>query len=208
MKFTMSLSFKRKRLLSLILLFAFSATPIWGQEKNRQFRSEPLLMLTYQQAESMAVANHFYDATWNVEGKGVKHKYEAKEIEAAKVIFDHGTGLTWQQSGSAAALTIEQAREFVQQLNQNRFAGFRDWRLPTLEEAMTLLQPKKNRQQLHIDPVFDFKQQWIWTADRHGPELIWVVIFDFGGGYEYVYNVSCYVRAVRHFNATSNLNEK
>lgn len=159
-------------------------------------------MLTYQQAESMAVAKGLFDATWNIDGRGVKHQYEAKETDSAKVVIDHATGLMWQQSGSDTIITIEQARHFVQRLNQSRFAGFGDWRLPTLEEAMTLLVPKKNRQQLHIDPLFDARQKWIWTADQHGPGLIWVVLFDFGGGYEYVNDVSNYVRAVRYVTAS------
>jgi hypothetical protein len=160
------------------------------------------MMLTYQQAESMTVAKGFFDATWNVDGRGSKHKYEVKAHNGSKVVADHAAGLMWQQSGSDTMITIGRARRFVQQLNQNRFAGFDDWRLPTLEEAMTLLEPKKNPQQLHINPLFDPKQKWIWTADQHGPELIWVVLFDFGSGYEYNNDVSNYVRAVRNITSS------
>jgi hypothetical protein len=180
-----------------LLLFCFSSTPLFGQGKLPKYRSEPLSMLTYQQAESISVAKGFFDATWNLDGRGIKHKYEIKEINRASVVIDHATGLMWQQSGSDTTMTIAEARRWIQQLNQKDFAGFADWRLPTLEEAMTLLQPQKNKQQLYIDPVFDPKQQWIWTTDQHGPELVWVVLFDFGGGYEYLKDVINYVRAVR-----------
>jgi hypothetical protein len=76
------------------------------------------------------------------------------------------------------------------------FAGYRDWRLPTLEEAMSLMEPE--RKELYINPVFDNRQRWIWTADLYSASVAWFVSFYLGhcisldiGIYDY------HVRAVR-----------
>jgi hypothetical protein len=48
--------------------------------------------------------------------------------------------------------------------------------LPTLEEAMSLMEPVINRG-LYIDAQFDAVQRWIWTSDFENVEIAWVVVF-------------------------------
>ncbi|MCB9501891.1 MAG: DUF1566 domain-containing protein [Deferribacteres bacterium] len=38
---------------------------------------------------------------------------------------------------------FEKAVVYIDSLNKANFAGYSDWRLPTLEEAMTLMEPEK-----------------------------------------------------------------
>jgi hypothetical protein len=79
-------------------------------------------------------------------------------------VTDRATGLMWQQSGSSR-LYNGRAKEYVKQLNRQRFAGYGDWRMPTVEELASLL-VRKRKNGAHIDPVFDRKQTLIWTIDR------------------------------------------
>lgn len=123
------------------------------------------------------------------------NKFEVQKD--GKVIYDQATGLMWQQSGSEKYMTYNQALNYVRKLNQEGFAGYKDWRLPTLEEAITLLKPEKTDKGLYIDPLFDSKQTWIWTSDLYSVSHAWVVDFDGGGCYINASYGSIWVRVVR-----------
>ena len=73
--------------------------------------------------------------------------------------------------------------------------------MPTLEEAMTLIEPEQEHGDLSIDPVFDSKQRWIWTTDQmKGESRVWVVDFTKGGRFTphtFDGKYLGYVRAVR-----------
>ncbi|GAK56626.1 serine/threonine protein kinase [Candidatus Vecturithrix granuli] len=92
----------------------------------------------------------------------IQNEYE----DQGEVIIDHATGLMWQKSGSDEELTYQAAPNYIIQLNQQRFAGHSDWRLPTIPELMSLLEPEKQANDLYINPRFDARQRWCWSADR------------------------------------------
>lgn len=97
-----------------------------------------------------------------------------------RVVVDHLTGLMWQRSGSADIMIGERAEAYVDSLNKIGFAGYSDWRLPTAEEALSLVaweRPRSNS--LFIDPIFDREQPWIITATRVGD---WPVVVYFTRG--------------------------
>jgi len=131
-------------------------------------------------------------------GKGVSHLYELREKEKAKLVIDHATGLMWQQSGSKEDMSHRRAQKCIYDLNRRSFAGYNDWRLPTLEEAMSLMEPKKHAD-FYIDPIFDFAQKWIWTADKKSAGEAWIVNFCNGicDDWSPDWNDDSYVRAVR-----------
>jgi len=138
-----------------------------------------------------------FDKEKNPTGTGIKHQHELSEKAGKQVVIDHGTGLTWQQAGSSESLTFEQAHGYTRQLNRDNHAGHNDWRLPTLEEAMSLMEPRVNEHTLFINPFFDKRQGWIWTADKGYASTVWVVSFFIGTCNLYRVNCTLYVRAVR-----------
>ncbi|GEM_PF-2618979 len=135
----------------------------------------------------------------NPQGKGLINNFEL--LHNGKVVVDHATGLMWQQSGSAGPITFADAQKYILELNTKTtqgfvVVGFNEWRLPTLDEAMSLMEREKTNG-LHIDPIFDPNQWWIWTVDKANADTAWVVTFDAGRCTYGRFNIKCYVRAVR-----------
>jgi len=123
----------------------------------------------------------------------IQNAYEDRD----QVVVDHATGLMWQKSGSSS-VTYREGRAYIKQVNNHTFAGSNTWRLPTIPELISLLEPTEKNGILYIDPIFDNTQRYCWSADlEDSSESAWVVYFD--GGFVYwndFYN-SGSVRAVR-----------
>jgi hypothetical protein len=66
-----------------------------------------------------------------------------------------------------------------------------------LEEAMSLMEPKKSKDGLYIDAIFDNTQRWIWTADTRSASAAWGVIFGSGYCNDTHVDLNVVVRAVR-----------
>jgi len=94
-------------------------------------------------------------------------------------ITDQSAGLTWEKSGSGMR-TYKFAEAYIEKLNKEKFADRKNWRLPTVEELMSLLEEKKQSNGLYINPIFDKKQKWCWTADKRSFGGVWCVHFGYG----------------------------
>lgn len=140
---------------------------------------------------------NFFDKNRNERGYFL-HQYKIQTIKGNTVVIDHVSGLMWQRDGSSASMEWKMTKKYIKELNRNEYASYVGWRLPTLEEVMSLMEPEKNGD-YHIDPVFNETQNWIWTADRvkdKPREKSWVVNFYGGSCYDMVDSWH-YVRAVR-----------
>ncbi len=124
-----------------------------------------------------------------------RHSYESQIVQDFPVVVDRATGLMWQRGGSDESIAFGPeepgAIDYVQQLNQQKTGGFSDWRLPTVEELGSLLEPIGKNDGLFIDPLFDAVQWECGTADRlikeakhAGPYEVgpWEVFVDFNSG--------------------------
>ena len=164
------------------------------QTSVTSFRSKPAV-LTKMQQKQMVVENGFYDRYRNPHSQGFANKFEI--TKAGAVIIDHASGLMWQQFGSPESLQHEHVHTYIDQLNNKNFAGFNDWRLPTMEEAMSLMERKQNLSGMYIDTLFDAKQAGIWTADTDKAARVWVAYFSNGNCGHYQFGSQNFVRAVR-----------
>ena len=181
--------------------------------------------LSVSQVQSMPNVSIREKYNWGFKGHStINHDYNLKTIKGDKVVVDNATGLMWHQNGSNKYVKWNKAKEWVRSLNSRGYAGYQDWRLPTVDEAASLLESsekngdlyideegsldlltiivrnhyarKKNK--LFIDPVFSKKQEKIWTGDRYDSRAAWYVNFG-SGRVSWQHHISIYslVRPVR-----------
>ncbi|MBC8550361.1 MAG: DUF1566 domain-containing protein [Candidatus Brocadiales bacterium] len=106
----------------------------------------------------------------------IYHRYELKILAEGNVVIDHTTKLMWHQSGSTEYFNLRKANKWLKKTNKKSYAGFNDWRLPTLEEASTILEVEtKNGNFTHT--VFDDKQWGTWTGDKPDRGTAWIVTY-------------------------------
>lgn len=119
-------------------------------------------------------------------------------VNSDGTITDRTTGLVWQQSGSEFPLTWSQAKSYIQELNSSKFAQSSTWRLPTVDELITLLTELPQGEDYCIEPIFDRQQKWIWSCDRRSFTAAWYVSIDMGYVAWQDFTGYYHVRAVRH----------
>jgi hypothetical protein len=161
-----------------------------------QLRPTAISDLSEAAVQKMLREKNFYDSSWNSSGKGIQHQYELVKRQDADLVIDHATGLTWQQGGSENCRPFKDAEAYIRQLKAQKHGGYNDWRLPTLEEAMSLMEPTKHGE-LYLNPIFDHKQWWVWTADKESAGRAWRVHFSHGYCFRNDFDYDNYVRAVR-----------
>lgn len=79
-------------------------------------------------------------------------------------ITDTKTGLTWMKKDTRQMLgrwrNLEQCKEYAEQLNQEKFGGYDDWRVCKMEDIKTIFSKEwqmkaKGGDMIHIPPVFE-----------------------------------------------------
>jgi hypothetical protein len=162
-----------------------------------KFREEPR-KLSDDDVSTMIEKYNFFDLKRNENGLGIEKQLEIQEVKDEKLIIDQLSGLMWQQAGSLESMWYKEAKSWIEDINRNSYAGYNDWRLPTLEEAMSLMKNEKGNDGLYIDTLFDSKQLWIWTSDlSDNASRVWVVFFNYGSCYVNCFDFNNFVRAVR-----------
>ena len=173
------------------------------QKKNTSIISNPIFrnhpkQLSEREVTELMIKNDFFDKNRNRYGNGFNTHFEKTQINSDRIVVDYTSRLMWQQHGSLEPMSFEKAQYWITELNQIGYANFHDWRLPTLEEAMSLMKNERRNDDLFQDCIFGQKQSGIWTADyTENAILAWVVFFRHGSCYVNSFDLDNYVRAVR-----------
>ena len=153
----------------------------WQERIERKYLRSSYKDLLVTQALSMPDVEIREEQDWGFYGHStIRHQYELRSILYEEVVVDYTTGLMWHQNGSERFKDKEKISEWVNNLNLKGYAGFKDWRLPTVEEAASLLEPKQNFGGMFVNKEFDKKQPWIWTGDSYGNDAAWVMSACYG----------------------------
>jgi hypothetical protein len=161
-----------------------------------ELRSEPATLSTAE-ARIMLVRRGFYCAGINEAGKGVSHQFEQQVAGDQLVVVDHATRLMWEKIGSAAAIQgAAGAPAYAEAANDKKLAGCTGWRLPTLEEGMSIMAANKHGR-CHLDPVFDPSAAMMWTADLWPDGKRWLIYYADGSCGIENFSFHAYIRLVR-----------
>jgi hypothetical protein len=95
-------------------------------------------------------------------------------------ITDSATGLMWSQDDSGTGMNWKDALAWVQQMNDENYLGYSDWRLPNAKEMQSIVDYSRSPDttgSAAIDPVFNATQitneagqadyPFYWTSTTH-----------------------------------------
>jgi hypothetical protein len=167
------------------------------EDTKKYLRKNPMTY-TKKQVVDMIQKYNFYEAHFNPNG-GFPNRFVDNRNGT---ITDNETLLMWQKSGTREMVSWKKAPEYIDRLNNRKFSGYSDWRLPTLEELLTLTEPRHSRQGLYISSFFSQKQGIVASSDSctyDGMNLPWYISFLRGISNCISYNLidEFHVRAVR-----------
>lgn len=155
--------------------------------------------LSVEHVKAMLVENDLYDAGWNSTGAGVANHFATHRVGEQVVVIDETTRLMWQKGGSPRQMTFTDATAYLHDLNETGHAGFDDWRLPTLEESASLLDPPTQTAR-YADPILNGSgTPVIWTSDRGAgdSEVRWLTWLADGTSRPERPSFNAWVKAVR-----------
>ena len=127
--------------------------------------------------------------------RGIARSYTRDDTK--KVVIDHATHLMWQDDSDAQTVqkNWQEAKEYCEALS---LGGFTDWRLPTVEELLSITD--MGRFDPSIDPVFQNVvngRYWSMTTVAGDTSRAWIVLFDDGRDGLNLKSNDRYVRCVR-----------
>ena len=178
-------------LLLAVLIGGVVLSYFYLQSAGRLYRD-----LDTADVRSLVVEADYYDNVWNRYGN-YRAQYQKETIGNMPVLVDQSLDLMWHPSGSPVGLKFRDAKKWLADLNKRGYAGHKDWRLPTLREAASLLRARKGDGALFIDPAFSSQQTCIWTGDLYGGQEAWAVRFDEGYILHLELHTGNFIRPVR-----------
>ncbi len=176
-----------------------SPTPLRTKGGKLHLRITPGV-LAPEDIKTLLDKYNFYATCWNYNGNFCNPEGDFENDFANPhdgTLTDRVTGLMWQQSGSSAPVTWQEAGQYVEEANRRAFAGYADWRLPTVEELASLMEKSWENNDLFIDPAFDKVQRLIWSADTKDTNTAWKANFHMGFIIHFPKTAENFVRLVR-----------
>ncbi|MBU0482732.1 MAG: DUF1566 domain-containing protein [Proteobacteria bacterium] len=135
---------------------------------RKKLRSSPGVF-TEDEVADLVRQGDFFDIQQNTSGAFAGCLIDNQD---ELTVTDLASGLMWQRGGCDIT-NFKKVKGYIEELNARNFAGFSDWRMPTIDEAMSLLTAAVNRKGLHLHRCFSREQPFIFTADQRRPGGYW-----------------------------------
>ena len=144
----------------------------------------PLLRREYKSLDEgeiseMLAAKNIFEAQRNP-GGDFPHRYEARNAGGVSLILDRSTNLVWTRQQNLVKMNVSKTISWIESLDHVRYGGIQGWRLPTIEEAASLLRRKPGDGKNFLDAVFGEDIKAVWTGDRFLESGSWIVDFQDG----------------------------
>lgn len=116
---------------------------------------------------------------------------------APDCILDPAHGLVWQAGGSRHPLTWPEAQGWLANLNAKTWGGASNWRVPTLAELLTLVEPGEQMRRWCGWGAFEDRQKRIWSSDSRSALANWGLDLELGCAGWWDHTCRLHLRAVR-----------
>lgn len=142
---------------------------------------------TGQSIEYQAGDDGTYEVGWWLRRLNANNKtrFISKTIGGDVVVIDRATGLMWSADGSAAGgnngnyIVWADAITYIEALD---FAGFTDWRLPNINELLSIVDYGSRNPCIKEPPFINTGNSTYWSSTTYlsDTSFVWKVIFDNG----------------------------
>ena len=135
------------------------------------------------------------DAYYADLGKCTPQSFTVQTISSQKVVLDNNTGLMWQQTIPTEQDTWYYAVSYCDGLT---YAGYSDWRLPTPQELLTIVDNSKYFPAID-KAYFPDTPTYFWSSSTRVDDTnsAWLVLFHYGVVYDNGKTNGSHVRCVR-----------
>jgi len=101
--------------------------------------------------------------------------FDFLKSKTTDVWLDKNTGLMWQLDIPSNLMTWDEANQYAHNINQKKYGGFTDWRLPTIEELERVYRYKNldiawKYKEKAIN-IVDFEYHFYWSSTLLGERL-------------------------------------
>jgi len=157
-----------KKFVVILLLFIVAAVGCSSKSNIEpgSLRSQPSDDFSMGDVKSMLSKYNFYDRFRNKNGTFTNNFVDNDE----ETVTDFATGLLWEKHAYSGSIKWSDVDSYISKLNDEEFAGYSDWRLPTIEELASLLD--KDCRPLNMSDIFTYDEghggDAYWSADTNG----------------------------------------
>ncbi|MCI5140397.1 MAG: DUF1566 domain-containing protein [Candidatus Electrothrix sp. ATG1] len=153
--------------------------PLPADLPSRITLPDTTLELVEEEAEQLIKEYNFFDQKRNPDGQFSNFLVDNGD---GLTVTDAVTGLMWQRGG-LDIMSHRMLGKGIEQINKEGFAGHNDWRMPTLPEAMSLVEQEMNRKNQFLHPAFSADQPFIMVDTTRRPGGQWFVDYKQGCAY-------------------------
>ncbi|MCM8774064.1 MAG: DUF1566 domain-containing protein [Candidatus Omnitrophica bacterium] len=139
---------------------------------------------------------------------GKKLNDSATWDEGYRMVLDNNTGLIWEVKSPyngdinycEDTYSWDEAKDlYIKRLNEERYGGFSDWRLPNKDELRSIIDYSRTNPAVDTWYFPHCKSAFYWSSLPYlmEPPFVWGIFFGLGSGICYTPYSKQYVRAVR-----------